>query len=177
MNHRLPVLVGFIGLICLACESDDTTSTVNDQSLMTNQAGTATETSMMTVDLSGTYGVTTVTCGGEEQSISVIATVTFDQNTYLEEWSFENSECTTTLSGRLEQSEESLTLVDVMVSCNDACTAAGIPCHSDPCSSDQVYQYNLDNGALLMSFTQSGDEFSCGPCGDGVEGTYLLTRN
>ena len=141
-----------------------------------NQAGEIPSTSNAITDISGAYEVTQVTCGGEEESISVTAIVTFDQNSYLEEWSFEGSECKISLAGRLDQSAETLTLVDVMVSCNDVCTAQGIPCHSDPCSNDQEYQYNLQDSELLMSFTQNGDEFACGPCGNGVDGTYLLTR-
>ena len=126
--------------------------------------------------IEGIYEVSQVTCGGEIVPINVSAVVTFDDNSYLEEWSFLGAECTMTLDGTTDVSEDQLTIVDVEMSCSDTCDAEGITCHTEPCSSDQTYQINLEGDELWMYFTQQGDEFACGPCGEGVESSYLLTR-
>ena len=126
--------------------------------------------------ISGVYEVSQVTCAGEVVPLSVTATVTFDGTDYLEEWAFPGLECSMTLEGTMNVSETELTIVDVELSCDSVCESEGMTCHSEPCSSDQTYQYNVDGDELLMSFTQAGDEFACGPCGDGVESSYLLVR-
>ncbi len=124
-------------------------------------------------ELSGVYNVTTVTCAGQEVPLMVTATVTFDGDDYLEEWTLPNSACEVTLAGSVESNSEQLTLTDVVVTCGDACADLGF-CDPTHCSSDQTYQYTRTSAELLLSFTQQGDEFSCGPCGDGVASTYLL---
>lgn len=125
--------------------------------------------------LSGIYNVETVTCGGEVVPIRVTATVTFDDTSYLEEWVLAESDCEVTFAGTLESTETEVTLRDVEVSCAEACDAIGF-CDATHCSADQVYQYTRTGDELLLSFTQQGDEFSCGPCGDGIASTYLLAE-
>lgn len=125
--------------------------------------------------LSGVYNVETVTCGGETVPIRVTATVTFDETSYLEEWVLEGSDCEVTFAGALVSTDEEVTLQDVEVTCAEACDAIGF-CDPTHCSADQVYQYTRSGDELLLSFTQQGDEFSCGPCGEGVASTYLLAE-
>ena len=126
--------------------------------------------------IDGVYDVAAVTCEGEAVGVSVDAVVTFYGDRYLEEWAFPGQACTMSLEGTARLDGSALTLVDVAVSCAAACADEGITCHDEPCSADQTYETALDGDALLMSFTQRGDEFSCGVCGDGVDGTYLLER-
>jgi len=126
--------------------------------------------------IAGVYDVTQVTCSGEVVPISVSAQVTFENNNYLEEWSFPQSECKMSLEGTTNVEDDRLTILDVELSCNDSCETDGITCHDAPCSVDQIYQYNFDENDMIMSFTQQGDEFSCGPCGNGIESTYTLSR-
>ena len=122
------------------------------------------------------YTLTEVTCAGRPDEVSVDVTVTFDDDAYLEEWAFPGLECTMALSGTAQADETSLSIVDVELSCSEACATEGVPCHDEPCSSDQIYQYSWNGDELLLSFTQAGDEFTCGPCGDGVESTYTMLR-
>ena len=159
----------------LSCSSKNTETNTDTSTEHEHTSENTTETSTEYEAISGVYEVSQVTCGGEVVPLSVYALVTFDDQSYLEEWSFTGAECTMTLEGTLSLEDDALTLLDVELSCSDSCEAENIPCHNEPCSSEQVYQYSVDGDELLMSFTQEGDEFSCGPCGDGVESTYLLT--
>jgi hypothetical protein len=105
----------------------------------------------------------------------VTATVTFDDTSYLEEWVLEGSDCEVTFAGTLESMDLVVTLRDVEVTCAEACDAIGF-CDATHCSADQVCQYTRTGDELLFSFAQQGEEFSCGPCGDGVASTYLLAE-
>ena len=125
--------------------------------------------------LSGVYNVETVTCAGQTIPLMVSAKVTFDGTSYLENWTLAGSECEVTFAGTVESTSEDVTLRDVEVTCAEECTAIGF-CDPTHCSSDQTYRYSRTGDELLLSFTQQGDEFSCGPCGEGVASTYLLAE-
>jgi len=124
-------------------------------------------------NLSGVYNVETVTCNGVVEPISVVATVTFDKTSYLEEWEFANTDCELSLAGTVVATDAEVTLEDVGVTCTGNCPPA--ICNT-PCPIDQIYQYTRTGNELLLSFTQQGDEVACGPCGDGVPSTYLLVE-
>ncbi len=126
--------------------------------------------------LAGTYDVDGVTCDGDEVSVTVTATVTFDESSYVEHWTFPEAECEVTLDGSVDATDTELTLEDVMVTCADACETDGF-CDPTPCPIDQVYTYTIDGDTLLLSFTQRGSEHACGPCGDGVPTTYSLVSS
>ena len=173
--------------VVVACEPGDSSeertdkdapsdTSVEQSTDETSPPDTSTEESTDVALLSGVYDVSTVTCDGKEVPISVIATVTFDGTSYLEEWTFPGAECEVALDGTVEATDTELTLRDVAVTCAKACETDGF-CDPTPCPTDQVYQYTLDGSELLLSFTQQGSEHACGPCGDGVPGTYLLIRS
>ena len=61
------------------------------------------------------------------------------------------------------------------MTCAAACDSLGF-CDPTHCTADQTYQYTRTGDELLLAFTQQGDEFSCGPCGDGVASSYLLAE-
>lgn len=123
--------------------------------------------------LSGVYNVEAVTCNGVDEALGVVATVTFDGTSYLEEWEFPSGDCELSLAGTVASTEDQVTLEDVVVSCNGGCPPDLCAEH---CSVDQVYDYARDGDELLLSFTQNGTEDACGPCGDGVPTTYLLVE-
>ncbi len=160
--------VAFLFAFSIGCGDDDTAT--EDAAADTTSDDTAADATPEDL-LSGIYNVETVTCGGEVTPIMVTAKVTFDGASYLEEWTFADNDCEVTLAGTVESTGDEVTLVDVDVTCGAACGAFCDPTH---CSADQVYQYTRTGDELLLSFTQQGDEFSCGPCGDGVASTYLL---
>jgi hypothetical protein len=163
-SHALSILLALAGL-SFACGDDDTVAA---------DSGTDATASDSGVDpITGVYNVETVTCGGEAVPIMVTATVTFDGASYLEEWTLPESDCQVTFRGTLESMDAQITLRDVEVTCAAACDAIGF-CDPTHCTADQTYQYTRTGDELLLSFTQAGDEFSCGPCGDGVASTYLL---
>jgi len=145
--------------LSFACGSDDSNTS---------------DASVTPVDnLSGVYNVETVTCAGVVEPISVVATVTFNEASYLEEWEFANSDCELSLDGTVVSTDTQVTLEDVGVTCTGDCPPA--ICNT-PCPTDQIYQYTRTGDELLLSFTQQGEEAACGPCGDGVASTYLLVE-
>lgn len=160
-------------VLCVACGDDDVSDAMVDAVVDDAMTDAMPADAMPDDGYSGVYDVDTVTCGGEVQTVMVTAKVIFDGSSYLEEWTLPNSECEVTLTGTVESTDAQLTIRDVEVTCAEACEPLGF-CDPTHCTSDQTYQITKTGDELLMSFTQQGDQFSCGPCGDGIAGSYLL---
>lgn len=88
------------------------------------------------------YDVDGVACDGKQVSVTVTATVTFDESSYVEHWTFPEGECEVTLDGSVDATDTELTLEDVMVTCTDALGS------------------NIDKGSKAMA------EHVAGPDGD-----------